>query len=197
MEPCRDSLSKSLADSATTDGGISKLVNSHSKLPTRGVLELGMKLCCALDAVHRGCSSLHLDPSTFLSRSTHNSCYNVKLSLDFGLAQRLPARLSAMPAGMSSPPCRRRSYIYSLGATLLFAARGRSPPEDAAEAYPASGETFAALKGPRNICILAQWMWMAMHCIHTRVFVDSLGFVRSFVGSRFGSCFPVYQGGLY
>eukprot|EP00892_Ulva_mutabilis_P009465 jgi/Ulvmu1/6891/UM031_0097.1 len=190
------------------DGTLSELVrrikdvSRQPGLPPLDVVTLGLMLCCALDAVHRGARYLHLDvkPSNILvkisspsaGKSLNGGCaasgascagkhasertrrshavhaVSVRLS-DFGLAHHLPTCIGssmlssagapqqqhiaagggssgavagavsggglhvgkgtpgfAPPEQLGGQP-RRRSDVYGLGATLLFALTGRCP----------------------------------------------------------------------
>ena len=138
-----------------------------SGLPPADVAVLGLMLCCALDGVHRGARSLHLDvkpanvlvklPSDEPMASSHWAVAAdlvrgavVKLT-DFGLSHLStggrdsrtsshsnPQKLSnvqgsagyAAPEQMHGSAC-HRSDVFSMGATLLYAATGKHPYNNA------------------------------------------------------------------
>ena len=121
-------------------------------LPPVDTVALGITLCSALDAVYRSARCLHLDltPSNVLlaaPSSTAGTARSMRLA-DFGLSKRLPScvRTSLVTAAPSmvkgvakgtpgyaakeqvlGQSAQRRSDVYSLGATLLFAATGVHP----------------------------------------------------------------------
>ena len=121
-------------------------------LPPLDTVSVGLMLCSALEAVHRRARCLHLDltPGNVLLALRGvggGETHSVRLS-DFGLSKNLPSCvLSTMnsstkksvvsgvakgtpgyaPKEQLMRKGQRRSDIYSLGATLLYAATGVHP----------------------------------------------------------------------
>ena len=147
-------------------GTLVHLVQHTSKglgLPPADVASLGVMLCCALDGVHRGARSLHLDvnPANVLVKLPSDEPVDpsqramaadvvrgavVKLA-HLGLSHLSagdrvlrtstnlnPQQLRSVPgsAGYAAPEqmhglaC-RRSNVFSVGATLLYAATAKRP----------------------------------------------------------------------
>lgn len=125
------------------------------------VLVLGITLADACIAVHEFARSLHLDikPDNILMRSSNENHISegklIGVLTDFGLMHKLPSRVQdALPTatcaslvsgvgegtpGYAAPEqCDgkggRKSDVYSIGATLVFAASGERPYGNTANA---------------------------------------------------------------
>lgn len=124
-------------------------------LPVLDVIVLGITLVDAVRAVHDFAGALHLDikPDNVLLRNTKNG-KQVAVLADYGLMHKLPGRIKqsyysqtkkSLVSGVArgtagyAPPeqqkkrAGRRSDVYSLGATLLFAATFEEPYGGASE----------------------------------------------------------------
>ena len=162
--------------------------NTHNALPPMDVIDLGIMLCSALAAAHRGARSLHLDvkPGNVLFKKIphtsetetaagmtiqRDNARMIALLSDFGLSQLVPSGVSTRLDSASTrltqtmapdvrpgttgfaPPeqvkghGRRRSDVYGLGATLVFALTGKRPyPHLNERAY--LGKIFAGVNKP-------------------------------------------------
>ena len=165
--------------------------NRHDALHPMDVIDLGIMLCSALAAAHRGARSLHLDvkpgnvlfkkvsdgtetaPTAGTSIQPDNPPPLIALLSDFGLSKLVPpcvytrlesantrfTRTMAQGVGAGTigfaPPeqvkghGRRRSDVYGLGATLVFALTGQNP-------FP----------NMRESAIMARLFEGMKHCLH-------------------------------
>lgn len=142
-------------------------------LPLVDVVNIGLMLCSALDAVHKRARCLHLNispgnvlllPASAAAVAEHFSrtqkfseaeVYSVRLT-DFGFSRRIPRGRTTVAEAACKPllpgvigvakgtpgyapqeqllgSAQRRTDVYSMGATLLFAATGDDPysgPDD-------------------------------------------------------------------
>ena len=137
MELCEGTVMGAVAAARKADASL-------EGLPPADVVVLAMEVSEALSALHERARTLHLDlkPENILMTAEHK----VRLS-DFGVSRRLPTRITARTMtgisvgtpGYASPEQmlhRRgtaRSDVYSLGASIIFAASGMHPYEGSAD----------------------------------------------------------------